>query len=92
MADYMDANFETNYLMDDQNRAYYESLQKDMDKEFQKQLAEIEKRELEEIEEIKRNELIKMEELAKIEKIKNQPSKEDLRQIRLKFYENKKKD
>ena len=81
-------------LMDDQNRAYFESLQKDMEREierdFQEQLAEIQRREIEEIEEIKRNELAKLEELAKIEKEKNQPSPEELRQRRLKFYENKK--
>jgi len=81
-------------LMDDQNRAYFESLQKDMEREierdFQEQLAEIQRREIEEMEEIKRNELAKVQELAKIEKEKNQPSPEELRQRRLKFYENKK--
>jgi len=81
-------------LMDDQNRAYFESLQKDMEREierdFQEQLAEIQRREIQEMEEIKRNELAKVEELAKIEKEKNQPSPEELRQRRLKFYENKK--
>jgi hypothetical protein len=81
-------------LIDEQDRAYYESLNKDIEreieKEFLEQLAEIERREKQEREEIKRNELIKLEEKAKKEKEKNQPSKEDLRQIRLKFYENKK--
>ena len=77
-------------IVDDQNRAYYESLEKDMEKEFQEQLAQIERLELEAIEEMKRNELAKIEELTQIEKEKNQPSKEELRQRRLKFYENKK--
>ena len=65
-------------------------LKREIEKEFLEQLAEIERREKQEREEIKRNELIKLEEKAKKEKEKNQPSKEDLRQIRLKFYENKK--
>jgi hypothetical protein len=76
-------------IIDDQNRAYYESLEKDMEKEFQEQLAQIQRLELESLEEIKRNELLRIEELAKIEKEKNQPSQEEMRQRRLKFYENK---
>jgi len=81
-------------VMDDQNRAYYESLEKDMEKDIAKQIAEIDRQtklkelqeELEKQKEIK----YKTEELAKIEKEKNQPSPEELRQRRLKFYENKK--
>jgi len=81
-------------VMDDQNRAYYESLEKDIEKDIAKQIAEIDKQtklkelqqELERQKEIK----CKTEELAKIEKEKNQPSPEELRQRRLKFYENKK--
>lgn len=76
-------------MVDDQNRAYYESLEKDMEKEFQEQLAQIQRLELEEIEEKERIEMAKIEELAKIEKEKNQPSQEEMRQRRLKFYENK---
>ena len=76
-------------IVDDQNRAYYESLEKDMEKEFQEQLAQIQRLELEEMEEKKRIQLAKIEELAKIEKEKNQPSQEEMRQRRLKFYENK---
>jgi len=80
-----------NYMIDDQNRAYYDSLEKDMEKEFQAQLAEIERREIEEIEEKTRIELEKKVELERILKEKemqqNHPSKEELRQRRLKFYE-----
>ena len=76
-------------IVDDQNRAYYESLERDMEKEFQEQLDQIQRLELEALEEKKRNELAKIEELARIEKEKNQPSQEEMRQRRLKFYENK---
>ena len=75
----------------DQNRAYYESLEKDIEKDIAKQIAEIDRQtKLKELqEEIERQKEIefKMEELAKIEKEKNQPSQEELRQRRLKFYE-----
>jgi len=82
----------------DQDRAYYESLEKDMEKDFHAQLDEIAKSEREErekIEEIKKKKLIEIEkelqkelekELQK-EKEQNQPSKEEMRQRRLKFYE-----
>jgi len=78
-------------VIDDQNRAYYESLEKDMEKDIAEQIAEIDRqtklkelqKELEKQKEIE----IKLEELAKIEKDKNQPSPEELRQRRLKFYE-----
>lgn len=81
-------------VIDDQNRAYYESLEKDMEKDIAEQIAEIDRQtklkqlqeELERQKEIK----CKIEELAKIEKEQNQPSQEELRQRRLKFYENKK--
>jgi hypothetical protein len=79
-------------LIQDQDRAYYESLNKDIEREiereFQEQLAEIQRREIEEIEKIKINEMIRMEELSKIEKEKNRPSNEEMRKRRLKFYEN----
>ena len=82
----------SNFMINDQNQAYYDSLQKDMEKEiekeFQQQLAEIQRREIEEIQKIKINEMAKMKELEKIEKEKNQPSNDELRQRRLKFYEN----
>ena len=81
-------------IVDDQNRAYYESLQKDMEKDITEQIAEIERqtklKELQEESERQKEIQFKMEELAKIEKEKNQPSREELRQRRLKFYENKK--
>ena len=75
-------DFKPNFmdLKYDQDRAYYESLEKDMEKYFQAQLAEIarmERIEREEMEERKKNELEmeKQKELEK-EKEKNQPSKE----------------
>ena len=81
-------------IVDDQNRAYYESLEKDMEKDIIEQIAEIERqtklKELQEESERQKEIQFKMEELAKIEKEKNQPSREELRQRRLKFYENKK--
>ena len=70
-------------IREEQDRAYYDSLEKDMEKDFQAQLAEIMRIEKEEKEQIKKNELAK-------EKEKNQPSKEEMRQRRLNFYENKK--
>jgi hypothetical protein len=74
-------------LKDTQDRAYYESLEKDMEKDFQKILHEIAMKEREEMEKIKQMELEKMEEIKQMELAKNQPSKEEMRQRRLKFYE-----
>ena len=78
-------------VVDAQNRAYYESLEKDMEKDIAEQIAEIDRQtKLKEIqEELEKQKEInfKIEELAKIEKEKNQPSSEELRQRRLKFYE-----
>lgn len=75
----------------DQDRAYHESLEKDMEKDFQAQLAEIARSEREEMEERKKKELIELEKKKEIElkkeKEQNQPSKEEMRQRRLKFYE-----
>jgi hypothetical protein len=77
--------------IDDQNRAYYESLEKDMEKDIAEQIAEIDRqtklKELQEESERQKEIELKLEELAKIEKEKNQPSPEELRQRRLKFYE-----
>jgi len=70
----------------DQDRAYYESLEKDMEKDFQAQLAEIAKSEREEMEEIKKKKLLELEKELEKEKEQNQPSKEEMRQRRLKFY------
>lgn len=78
----------------DQDRAYYESLEKDMEKDFQAQLAEIarmEREEREKIEEMKKIELEKQKQKQKeLEKKQNQPSKEEMRQRRLNFYEKNK--
>ena len=78
-------------VMDDQNRAYYESLEKDIEKDIAKQIAEIDRqtklKELQEELERQKDIEIKIQELAKMEKEKNQPSPEELRQRRIKFYE-----
>lgn len=91
MADFKPTFMDLKY---DQDRAYYQSLEKDMEKDFQAQLAEIAKSEREEIEEIKKNKLIELEKEKEIElkkeKEKNQPSKEEMRQRRLNFYEKNK--
>ena len=91
MADFKPPFMDLKY---EQDRAYYESLEKDMEKDFQTHLAEIarmEREEREKIEEIKKKEL-KMELDQKLEKEKeqNQPSKEEMRQRRLNFYEKNK--
>ena len=91
MADFKPTFMDLKY---DQDRAYYESLEKDMEKDFQTQLAEIarmEREEREKIEEIKKIELEKEKEMElEKEKEKNQPSKEEMRQRLLKFYEKNK--
>lgn len=84
--------------IDEQNRAYYESLEQDREKEMLKEIEEIDRQtklaeqaiqmELEkklqiEIELKKQLEL----ELEELEMKQNQPTKEELRQRRLKFYE-----
>jgi hypothetical protein len=88
MADFKPTFMDLKY---DQDHAYYQSLEKDMEKDFQAQLAEIAKREREEMEERKKKELIELEKKKEIEfkkeKEQNQPSKEEMRQRRLKFYE-----
>ena len=81
-------------LIEEQERAYYESLEKDMEKDIMKQIQEIDRQtkllELQKQEEEEKQRQYDLELQQKIEKEKNQPSKEDLRQIRLKFFENKK--
>ena len=74
----------------DQDRAYYESLEKDMEKDFQAQLAEIAKSEREEREKIEEMKKIELEKELEKEKEKNHPSKEEMRQRRLNFYEKNK--
>jgi hypothetical protein len=81
--------------INEQNRAYYESLQQDMEKEMLREIEEID-RQTKMKEELIKKELElkikldleeKLELERKIELEKNQPSKEELRQRRLKFYE-----
>jgi hypothetical protein len=84
--------------INEQNRAYYESLQEDMEKEILKEIKEIDRqtklaeqaRQME-LEKILQKELeIKKQleiELEELEMKQNQPTKEELRQRRLKFYE-----
>lgn len=81
-------------LIEEQERAYYESLEKDMEKDIMKQIEEIDRQtkllELQKQIEIEKQRQYDLDVEQKKEKEKNQPSKEDLRQIRLKFFENKK--
>jgi hypothetical protein len=86
------SNFDIcNIMIDDQNRAYYDSLEKDMEKELMLQIAEIDRQtklaqQLKQIELEK--EIQKQKEIeSQKEKEQNQPSKEEMRQRRLKFYE-----
>jgi len=78
--------------IEEQNRAYYDSLEMDRERDFQKQLDEIHKFEMESKEKIRKLELEQIAKIEQIEKEQNQPSKEEMRQRRLKFYENKKND
>jgi hypothetical protein len=82
------SNFDiSNIMIDDQNRAYYNSLEKDMEKELMLQIAEIDRQtklaQLELEKEIQKQKEIESQK----EKEQNQPSKEEMRQRRLKFYE-----
>ena len=70
-------------ISEEQDRAYYDSLEKDMEKDFQEQLAEIMRIEKEEKEQIKKNELAKMEEIKK-----NQLAKEKEKNQRIIEWEN----
>ena len=86
------SNFDiSNIMIDDQNRAYYDSLEKDMEKELMLQIAEIDRQtklaqQLKQLELEK--EIQKQKEIeSQKEKEQNQPSKEEMRQRRLKFYE-----
>lgn len=84
--------------IDEQNSAYYESLEQDREKEMLKEIEEID-RQTKLAEQAKQMELekklqIEIElkkqleiELEKLEMKQNQPTKEELRQRRLKFYE-----
>uniref|UniRef100_A0A6C0D3J8 Uncharacterized protein n=1 Tax=viral metagenome TaxID=1070528 RepID=A0A6C0D3J8_9ZZZZ len=78
----------------DQNQAYYKSLEMDIEKDIARQIAEIDRqtRLNEELKEKERQlELERQQEIKRQKDLEeNQPSKEELRQRRLKFYENKK--
>lgn len=72
----------------EQNAAYEESLRQDMDREFEEQLKQIEELTMKEIErmEIERLEQEKLE-IERLEKeIDKKPTKEELRNLRMKFY------
>ena len=84
--------------IDQQNRAYYESLEQDMEKEMLKEIEEIDRqtklaeqvRQLELEKKLQKELEIKKQleiELEELEMKQNQPTKEELRQRRLKFYE-----
>jgi hypothetical protein len=80
--------------INEQNRAYYESLEQDMEKEMLKEIEEID-RQTKLAEQERQMELEKQIELEKQKELEleikqNQPTKDELRQRRLKFYENKK--
>jgi hypothetical protein len=81
-------------LIEEQERAYYESLEKDMEKDIMKQIEEIDKQtkliELEKQIEVEKQRQYDLEIEQKKELERNQPSKDEMRQRRLKFYENKK--
>ena len=84
--------------IDEQNRAYYESLEQDMEKEMLKEIEEIDRqtklaeqaRQLEIEKKLQIEIELKKQLELELEIKKNQPSKDELRQRRLKFYENKK--
>jgi hypothetical protein len=77
------SNFDiSNIMIDDQNRAYYDSLEKDMEKELMLQIAEIDRQtklaQLELEKEIQKQKEIESQK----EKEQNQTSKEEMRQRR----------
>ena len=73
--------------IEEQNRAYYESLEQDMEKEMLKEIEEID-RQTKLAEQARQIELeIKKQLELELEMKQNQPTKEELRQRRLKFYE-----
>ena len=78
-------------LIEEQERAYYESLEKDMEKDIIKQIEEIDRQtklfELQKQEEEEKQRQYDLEVERKKELERNQPSKDEMRQRRLKFYE-----
>ena len=84
--------------IDEQNRAYYESLEQDKEKEMLKEIEEIDRQTklAEQAKQIELEKKLQIEielkkqlelELEQLEMKQNQPTKEELRQRRLKFYE-----
>jgi hypothetical protein len=84
--------------INEQNRAYYESLEQDMEKEMLKEIEEIDRqtklaeqaRQMELEKKLQTEMKLKKQlelELEELEMKQNQPTKEELRQRRLKFYE-----
>lgn len=81
--------------IDEQNRAYYESLEQDREKEMLKEIEEIDRqtklaeqaRQIELEEKLQIEMKLKKQLEMELEKKQNQPTKEELRQRRLKFYE-----
>jgi len=74
-------------LYDEQTRAYYESLQIDMDKEYEKQKQLNEKKKRDIIQEEERKILYKKQLEQEEQEIKDiKPTKEKLRELRLKYY------
>jgi hypothetical protein len=78
-------------LIEEQERAYYESLEKDIEKDIIKQIEEIDRQtkllELQKQEELEKQRQYDLEVEIKKELERNQPSKDEMRQRRLKFYE-----
>jgi hypothetical protein len=73
--------------VDEQNQAYYESLEQDMKKEMLKEIEEIDRQTKLAEQAIQRELEIKKQLELELETKQNQPTKEELRQRRLKFYE-----
>lgn len=76
--------------IEEQNRAYYDSLEQDIEKEILKEIEEID-RQTKLAEQERQIELEKKLQIElELEMKQNQPTKDELRQRRLNFYENKK--
>jgi hypothetical protein len=84
--------------IEEQNRAYYDSLEQDIEKEMLKEIEEIDRqtkvaeqeRQIELEKKLQTELEIKKQLELELEMKQNQPTKDELRQRRLKFYENKK--
>ena len=81
--------------IEEQNRAYYDSLEQDREKEMLKEIEEIDRqtklaeqaRQMELEKKLQKELEIKKHLELELEMKQNQPTKEELRQRRLKFYE-----